>query len=588
MNSWKHIKWMTLAALFAVVMLPVAGFTQGYSRVRVVRLSFTQGTVVVQEPNSAEWAKAYVNTPVQQGFKVSTAEDSYAEVEFENGSTARIGENTLLEFTQLALAPDGSKVNHMLLDAGYGTFTIMPGRGDDYRVETPLLVVTPRERTQFRVDVEQGAERVEVFAGSVEVSGSAGTVRVDKNHVFEYEAGAANPSRVTKGLTEDAWDKWVQERQDATEAELGSQYSPNYSSYGWDGSGFYGWNELNYYGNWSYVPGYGYGWMPSGVPYGWMPYAIGNWSWYQGVGLTWISFEPWGWLPYHYGQWIFDPPFGWVWLPGNFGYWSPALVTWYEGPGWIGWSPAGSMINRHYTVAVSTSAFRRGEPVSPLRIVHVNPNQGRVVTRPDVPLQNRLPGPVAKPPAFLTQRGSPGLARHTNVIMLGTGAQIASGHMTHRLAGASPEAGPGRPGIVYDSHTGTFVNSGVAPAKAEPAPAKGAATGRLAPAGPRPATFNEPAPPAGKGVPEGFTPVAPRPGMHFFGARRAPSNGQANPFFNGGSSRRTMENTRRGGSFHAQPARGSAGRGWNGGGGFHSAPAASPARSAPAPRGGRP
>lgn len=66
------------------------------------------------------------------------------------------------------------------------------------------------------------------------------------------------------------------------------------------------------------------------------------WDWYSGLGYTWISGEPWGWLPFHYGFWNFDPLMGWFWMPGSFGAWSPALVDWYSGPGWIGWTPIGA------------------------------------------------------------------------------------------------------------------------------------------------------------------------------------------------------------------------------------------------------
>src|SRR5437588_11185156 len=71
---------------------------QPYSHARVVRLSFTEGTVTTQRPDLPDWSTAPVNTPIQEGFKLSTAENSFAEVEFENAlATARIGRLSLLE-----------------------------------------------------------------------------------------------------------------------------------------------------------------------------------------------------------------------------------------------------------------------------------------------------------------------------------------------------------------------------------------------------------------------------------------------------------------------------------------------------------
>jgi hypothetical protein len=90
------------------------------------------------------------------------------------------------------------------------------------------------------------------------------------------------------------------------------------------------------YGNWVSVPEYGYAWYPYGVGSSWRPYSYGRWSW-SDYGWIWVSDEPWGWATYHYGRWVFDDYYGWLWLPGTV--WSPAWVTWFTGPSYIGWAP---------------------------------------------------------------------------------------------------------------------------------------------------------------------------------------------------------------------------------------------------------
>src|SRR5579859_3118714 len=47
-----------------------------YSHARIVRLSFVEGTVTLQRPDMADWAAAPVNTPIEEGFKLSTADKS--------------------------------------------------------------------------------------------------------------------------------------------------------------------------------------------------------------------------------------------------------------------------------------------------------------------------------------------------------------------------------------------------------------------------------------------------------------------------------------------------------------------------------
>ena len=69
--------------IFAVVAsIPTTLMAQQVaSHVRVVRLSYVSGTVAVKRPGSTEWAKAMVNTPIQEGFEISTSEHGYAEVD---------------------------------------------------------------------------------------------------------------------------------------------------------------------------------------------------------------------------------------------------------------------------------------------------------------------------------------------------------------------------------------------------------------------------------------------------------------------------------------------------------------------------
>ena len=92
------------------------------SHARVVRLSYASGAVMLKRPGSTEAERAMLNTPIQEGFKLSTASSSYAEVEFENGSTARLGKLSELLFQQLALNANGSKLERDDVGTGLSHF----------------------------------------------------------------------------------------------------------------------------------------------------------------------------------------------------------------------------------------------------------------------------------------------------------------------------------------------------------------------------------------------------------------------------------------------------------------------------------
>src|SRR5208283_4020929 len=99
----------TLATGFIALLTVFPAWAQNNSHARVVRLSFVEGNVTVERPDVQAWAEAPANTPLEEGFKLSTGEKSFAEIQFENGGTIRLGQLAVLDFTELELASDGGK-----------------------------------------------------------------------------------------------------------------------------------------------------------------------------------------------------------------------------------------------------------------------------------------------------------------------------------------------------------------------------------------------------------------------------------------------------------------------------------------------
>jgi len=466
-------------------------WAQNISNTRAVRLSFVEGNVTVLRPDVQTWAEAPVNTPLQEGFKLSTGESSFAELQFEKGDAIRVGQLTLLELTSLQLAPDGSRVNHAELRKGYATFHPLPSSPTDtLTVGTPYGNLLTKGEAKFRVDLDQGAERVEVFDGAVELQSNLGAMTLEGDAVLVLQPGAPDPSTLSQGITKDDWDQWVDDR----EARMdGPQISPSPNAYGGDaGDATYGWNDLEQYGSWSNVDGEGYGWSPNTVPAGWSPYSMGQWCWYPGWGYTWIGAEPWGWLPYHFGGWGFVPGRGWVWFPGGLQTWSPGLVTWYTGPNWVGWRPRPHRIggseacgNNCGGGVVSASTFQHGGQIASNLMLNINPTMGQMVSAPAITpaLAAKLPGPAVTSPASHSpgSRGKPVRAAIGTSTM---GARISTPEKQ------GPAAMPAHTSIVYDPQHNTYVNSNrvamphgsrTSPATALSPVAPGASPGRVEP-----------------------------------------------------------------------------------------------------------
>jgi len=476
MKRRMHFFLMTLAVGTVALLSANPLWAQSVSHARIVRLSFVEGNVTLQRPDISQWAEAPVNTPLQEGFKLSTGDSSFAEVEFENGGTVRLGQQGLLDLAELELTPGGGKINHLQLEQGYATFHARLESGEDsFEVSTPMVVLTPRGSAMFRVDLDQDAERVEVFRGAVDVTGNPGSWTLEKNAVLELRPGSDEPANVSQEITKDDWDNWVDDRESRI-AGAESGPPPNDDSAD-PPKVLCGWSDLGQYGTWSYVPGWGYGWVPSMVGSGWAPYTMGHWCWYPGWGWTWIPGEAWGWVPYHYGNWDFIADVGWMWFPGNFAVWLPAPVTWYSGPGWIGWRPRphpihGSPLPRPCAsgracggAVVSTQSFRNGGVVNSTTALGYDPTSGAEIKQPKVQptAATMLPGPAVKGPA-VTSPSRP-LPRGNAIVQA---VPARNGNVSQPTVAGSGVAAPSRQhagtvtlpdtGIAYDPQRGTYVN----------------------------------------------------------------------------------------------------------------------------------
>jgi hypothetical protein len=386
------------AVLFAQLPSSEVSEESATSHVRVVRLSYVSGNVSVKRLGSSEGEKALVNTPLQEGFGIATSDNSYAEVEFENGSTARLGELSSLTFSQLALDAQGDKLNRLTFEQGYATFHFLPEHHDVYTVRVADATLNPQGMSEFRTDFIQGQLRVEVFHGTVQVATPSKSAKVGENKTLEYTSGAAEAAfQIRNEIVTDDWDRWTKARD--TQAQLASRDESVKTQ-----RGLYGWNDLDAYGEWANIPGSGYGWAPYAQA-GWTPFSMGMWNWYPALGWTWISSEPWGWLPYHCGFWDYDFAFGWFWMPtGGCGFWNPALVWWFQGPGWIGWFPRGGPGRPHPGLGrpspiypgpgarpaagppgtngvtrIPVSVFQSGKMITPQMVSHAVPGEGEFV-----------------------------------------------------------------------------------------------------------------------------------------------------------------------------------------------------------------
>jgi hypothetical protein len=306
---------------------------------RVARLNYMEGSVSFQPGGENDWVDAVLNRPLVTGDNLWADEDSRAEVHI--GSTAlRLGPKTgitLLEVSdraaQIRLA-QGSlivKVRHV-------------DDEDSYEIDTPNVAFVVMQPGDYRIDVDPDGNRTEltVWRGRGEVTGGGSSYTVVANQYATFTGTDHLDYDLGQIPDQDGFDSWALDRDQSEDDSDSANYVSREMT---------GYEDLDEYGSWSYVAGYGPCWRPTGVVVGWAPYRFGHWIWVGPWGWTWVEDEPWGFAPFHYGRWAFVGT-SWVWVPGPSvvrPVYAPALVAWVGGgPGFnfsfsfgagVGWFP---------------------------------------------------------------------------------------------------------------------------------------------------------------------------------------------------------------------------------------------------------
>ena len=275
------------------------------SQARIVRLSDVQGSVQIDKNTGLGFESAFINLPITQGTQVRTGDRARAEIEFEDGSSLRLTPNTTVEFSKLGLSDSGKRISDVHLVQGMAYVNWL-GK-DDFSLNFSHETVAVDRAAHFRVDTSSQVANLAVFKGDVDVNGPNGKLSVEKKKNATFDVAENDKSNVSGKIAEAPLDSWDKEA-----SSYHDQYAKNNtnSPYG------YGLADLNYYGSYSNVPGYGMMWQPYFTGVGWDPFLDGAWGFYPGYGYMFASAYPWGWLPYRYGSWAFVPSYGWMWQPG--------------------------------------------------------------------------------------------------------------------------------------------------------------------------------------------------------------------------------------------------------------------------------
>ena len=282
---------------------------------RAVRLSSVDGAVHISQGGQVLAETAVANAPLFEGTRVVTGDDGKAEIQFEDGSLARISPNSALTLKVLrGQGATGEAV--MVLDGGLGYFELEgSGESGTMRVQFGNSVVTASGATVLRINLDNPPGELAVFSGNAHLErGTAMALDVHGGESVTLNGTDASQYNLAESIEPDSWDTWNADRDDALEGQATARTGTTNT---FADNGNPAWNDLDASGSWYNVPGQGNVWSPyEASDASWDPYGDGDWMYQPAYGYVWVSGNPWGYLPYHCGMWNWYDSFGWGWAPG--------------------------------------------------------------------------------------------------------------------------------------------------------------------------------------------------------------------------------------------------------------------------------
>ena len=310
---------------------------------RVGRVNMVQGSVSFQPGGEGDWVAAVPNRPLTTGDNLWADQNSRAEMHI--GSTAiRLDSETSLTILDLDDHTTQLKVSQ-------GSVILRVRHvddGDTHEVDTPNLAFDIQRTGEYRIDVNSDGTQtdVSVLSGRGEVTGGGYSYDVVGGQDARFTGTDQLNYDIQQLPDHDDFTKWAMDRDHREDGPESADYvSPEMTGY----------EDLDDYGHWTNVAGYGNVWQPSNVAADWAPYRNGHWVFIEPWGWTWVEDEPWGFAPFHYGRWAYAGS-RWCWIPGPVvvrAVYAPALVAFVGGGGGgfhfsigvggggIGWFPLG-------------------------------------------------------------------------------------------------------------------------------------------------------------------------------------------------------------------------------------------------------
>ena len=153
--------------------------------VRMVRVVLAEGDVTWRADSSMDWSAAAVNLPIREGAQVYARTGSHAELQFDDGSVLRLGDDAVVKFAVLTGDADG-EFTELLLSEGVASLSLKTPFSR-YQVDTPHASIKAVGPARLRISTGDGTD-VAVRAGAATVENGQGKSALAAGQYLERAA----------------------------------------------------------------------------------------------------------------------------------------------------------------------------------------------------------------------------------------------------------------------------------------------------------------------------------------------------------------------------------------------------------------
>src|SRR5579863_3195271 len=190
-------------AIGAAIVSGQMALAQNEGPVRMARISYVTGKVSWRPDGTVGWSRANLNMPLRQGAEVWLAPGSRLELQFDDGSTIRLGDSAVATLQTLYSDKQG-EFTEIKLNAGTASCHLRD-KYSIYQIDTPCDSVKAVGLGDFRADVKPNADAVAVRRGEATVTaGGHDTPILAGQYTVLHDPD--DPVHVRRLGPEDNWD----------------------------------------------------------------------------------------------------------------------------------------------------------------------------------------------------------------------------------------------------------------------------------------------------------------------------------------------------------------------------------------------